>query len=499
MDAPLRARRSLPRFALLALCLTAAAALSAAGLGLAAPPARAAGWTLVSCTNPDGTPAPTDGWAPGWWAGAPSAGSGVVDGCATGGELSAVSTGQALAFTGPELVFTAPAGDTIAGGSLTADVTAPQGQAWIGTPQPAFSSDDVLASCTTGSPCGAAGTAAGVIPISHPGGTSIYAPAVCVDFSAAACPPGAVNAQVDIKAADIELTDTAVPAATDVTGSLLLRPARGTATLRFTASDPNPGGGSGPGVDGITVLLDGVTVYSGPPNPHVAPCPSIGTDPATGHEMFDSVQPCPPTARAVIPVDTSTLADGHHTLSIVVTDAGGEAATVVSSRTITTFNPLVSPAPAAGTVATRLVVGWDGASPAVRAHSVSARRLPRAGRVSLQCLAPTGGRCPRLAPHAAAVTHARRVWTALKAASFRSGDRLRITIAAPGRPSERIQYTIRQTGLPAQRLLPAGPPLRVRSGRRRHHHHHRGSSTGRRHRPPAGHQRLASVRHPSAY
>jgi hypothetical protein len=496
MDAPLRARRSLPRLTLCLVAVAAFAVLAAAALGLGAPPARAGGWTLVSCTNPDGTPAPTDGWTPGWWAGPPSAGSGVVDGCATGGQLSAVSTGQAPAFTGPELVFTAPAGDTIAGGSLTADVTAPQGQAWIGTPQPAFSPDDVLASCTTGSPCGAAGTAGGVFPISHPGGTSIYAPAVCVDLSAAACPPGAVNAQVDIKAADIELADSAVPAATDLTGGLLARPARGIATLRFTASDPNPAGGIGPGVDGITVLLDGVTVYSGPPNPHVGPCPSIGIDPATGHEMFDSAQPCPPTARVAIPVDTSTLADGHHTLSVVVTDAGGQAAAVVSNRTITTFNPLVSPVPAAGTVPTRLTVGWDGSSPTVRVHSVSARGLPGAGRVSLQCLAPAGAQCPRLARGAAAVAQVGRLWAALKAASFRAGDRLRITIAAPGRPSERIQYAIKPTGLPAQRLLADGPPLRVRSGRRRGP---RRTPAGRPGRPPAGRQRLANVRQPSAY
>jgi hypothetical protein len=495
MDAPLRARRFLPRLALCALCLVAVAVVSAAGLGLAAAPARAGGWTLVSCTNPDGTPAPTEGWTPGWWAGPPSAGSGVVDGCATGGELTAVSTGQAPAFTGPELVFTAPAGDTIAGGSLTADLTAPQGQAWIGTPQPAFSSADVFASCTTGSPCGAAGTAAGVFPISPPGGTSIYAPAVCVDFSATACPPGAVNAQVDIKAADIELADSAVPAATDVTGGLLARPAGGIATLRFTASDPNPGGGSGPGVDVVTVLVDGATVYSGPPNPHRGPCPSVGIDPATGHAMFDSAQPCPPTARVAIPVDTTTLADGLHSLTVIVTDAGGQAATVVN-RSIKTFNPLVSPAPTAGTVATRLTVGWDGASPAVHVHSVSARGLPGAGRVSVQCLTRTGAPCPHLAPRAAAVAQVGRLWAALKAASFRSGDRLRITFAAPGRPSERIQYAIKRTGLPAQRLLPDGPPLRVRSG---HPRRHRGSSTGGPRRPHAGRQRPASVRQPSAY
>jgi hypothetical protein len=127
---------------------------------------------------------------------------------------------------------------------------------------------------------------------------------------------------------------------------------------------------------------------------------------------------------------------------------------------------------------------------------VSARGLPATGRFSAQCLTRTGAPCSQLAPRAASVAQVGRLWAALKAASFRSGDRLQITIAAPARPSERIQYAIKRTGLPVQRLLPDGPALRVRSGRRRRH---RGSSTGGPRRPPAGHQRPASVRQPSAY
>ena len=418
-----------------------------AGLTLVAGSARAGGWTLVSCTNPDGTPAPVDGWTPGEWAGAPVTGSGAVNGCATGGALSAVSSGAAPAFTGPEWVFTAPAGDTIAGGTITTDLTAPQGQAWIGSPQPAFDANDVIISCAAGGACGTAG----VVPISHPGGTTLYAPALCVDFSATTCPAQGLNAQVDIKAADIELADSATPSASDVSGRLVAGHARGIAPLRLLASDPAESGGFGPGVYAVTVSIDGTSVYAGPPSARGA-CPSVGTDAVTGHLMFDHAQPCPPTAHVWIPVDTSSLSDGRHALTVVVTDAGGDAATVVH-RSITTFNPLVSPAPPAGAVPTRLAVGWTGSSPAVRVHSVSARRLPARGRLSLRCQTAGGRRCSGVAGRSVAVRNVGRLWSALKSRRFRGGERVQISVSAPGRRPETIEYRIRRTGLPAQRLL----------------------------------------------
>ena len=438
--------------------LVAAAVLALAlGAALGASGAHAGTWTLISCTHPDGTPAPTARWSPGMWAAAPpgaiTTGSGDVNTCATGGSLTAVSSaaGQPPSYTGPEWVFTAPPGAWITGGSITASLTSPQGQAWIGTPTPAYDGDDVIAACTLGAACGDAGTASGVFGIAHPGGTSLYAPALCIDASAQQCPPGAagaVNAEVSIHAADIELAENAVPTAGNVSGGLLRGRARGIADLRFVARDPLPDGGFGPGVYAVVVQIDGSTVYSGPPNP-ATPCASLGADPATGGQMFDRTQPCPRMVHATVPIDTATLADGVHTLTVVVEDAGSATATVIT-RHIRTFNPLVSPVPGAGVVPTRLTVGWAGASPDVAIHSVSARHLPRRGHVSIRCL---GRHCPELARHSARVARVGRLWSALKAASFRTGQRLRIVIYAPGRRSERIQYTIQPTGLPGQRLL----------------------------------------------
>ena len=205
-----RAQRSL--VAVVVLC---AMALLCIGVGSA----RAGVWTLVSCTQPSGVPAPTDGWSTGWWAGAATAGSGDINTCATpGGSLAAVSsqTAGAFAYTGPEWVFNAPGGAAIAGGSITATLTAPQGQAWIGTPGPAYDGADVIANCQMGSaPCQNGGQQSGTFPISHPGGTSIYAPALCV-VSSTACPAtggAGVNAEVAITSAQIELSVDATPAA----------------------------------------------------------------------------------------------------------------------------------------------------------------------------------------------------------------------------------------------------------------------------------------------
>ena len=150
-------------------------------LALCTSSARAGTWTLVSCTQPDGQPAPTEGWSTSA-TGAVGPDSGDTNTCAQGGDLSAVTSGEAPqgAYEGPEWVFTAPAGSTIAGGSITATLTSPHGQAWLGTPSASYDSADVLANCQYNLSCGQDGTLSGAFPITHPGGTNLYAVAVCV-------------------------------------------------------------------------------------------------------------------------------------------------------------------------------------------------------------------------------------------------------------------------------------------------------------------------------
>jgi hypothetical protein len=442
-----RAQRSL--VAVVVLC---AMALLCIGVGSA----HAGVWTLVSCTQPSGVPAPTDGWSTGWWAGAATAGSGDINTCATpGGSLAAVSsqTAGAFAYTGPEWVFNAPGGAAIAGGSITATLTAPQGQAWIGTPGPAYDGADVIANCQMGSaPCQNGGQQSGTFPISHPGGTSIYAPALCV-VSSTACPAtggAGVNAEVAITSAQIELSVDATPTGRNFSGSLLSRDAGGATTLVFTASDPGASGGFGPGVYGVTVQLDGKTVYSGVPHSNHGGCVPLGTDPATGGLMFDHGQPCAPVARLKIPVQTSALSDGRHQLVVSMSDAAGVVATVLH-RSVTTSNPITSPLPRRGReVSAQLTTGWTFAGPTARLHSVHVSGLPKHSSVSAAC---NGPRCPALRPSHVTAARVSRLWSALKHATFHRGDRLRLTIRARHLTPEPIEFRIRSGRRPTARLL----------------------------------------------
>jgi hypothetical protein len=441
-----------PHRSLVAGFVLCAVALLCAGAGHA----RAGVWTLVSCSQPSGAPAATDGWTPGWWAGGPTSGSGDTNTCgAPGGALVAASSqnGAAAAYSGPEWVFNAPGGAVITGGSISATLLAPQGQAWIGTPGPAYDGPDVIADCQQGSPqCQGGGPVSGTFPIDHPGGTSIYAPALCVAGSIACPATGGtgVNAEVAITQAQIELSVDATPTGRNFSGSLLSRGASGTADLAFTASDPGASGGFGPGVYAVTAQLDGTTVYSGVPDTYRGECVALETDPATGGLMFDHGQPCAPLAKLKIPVQTSALSDGRHQLVVTMSDAAGDVATVLH-RSITTFNPITSPLPRRKReVSARLTTGWTFAGSTAHLHSAHVSPLPKHSTVSVAC---TGPRCPALRPSHVPVARLSRLWAALEHKTFHRGDRLQVTIRARHLTPEPIEFRIRSGRRPTARLL----------------------------------------------
>ncbi len=304
-------------------------------LALCTSSAQAGTWTLVSCTQPDGQPAPTEGWSTSA-TGAVGPDSGDTNTCPEGGDLSAVASGEAPqgAYEGPEWVFTAPDGSTIAGGSITATLTSPHGQAWLGTPSASYDAADVLANCQYNLPCGDDGAYGGSFPITHPGGTSLYAVAVCVGpyEGATSCPAtGGLDAGVYVSSAEIALANTATPAASGFAGTLLSPNAQGTQELTFLASDQG-----GPGVYLVTVQIDGKTVYSGTPNTNEGRCVPIGE--SDGTLMFDHMQPCRTSESVDLPINTATLANGQHTLKLTVEDAA-QNASVVYDGPITTQQP----------------------------------------------------------------------------------------------------------------------------------------------------------------
>ena len=86
---------------------------------------------------------------------------------------------------------------------------------------------------------------------------------------------------------------------------------RGTATLELGAADV------GAGVAGEVATIDGVAV--------LAAAPACAAQSIEGELRGVKLQPCPPTARRAVEVDTTRLADGAHALRGCATDfSGGE-------------------------------------------------------------------------------------------------------------------------------------------------------------------------------
>jgi hypothetical protein len=135
---------------------------------------------------------------------------------------------------------------------------------------------------------------------------------------------------------------------------------RGVARLSFTASD------SGSGVYRSILSLDGVEVGREVVDGNAGRCGDVETGNGDAYE-FSTQEPCPLAVNGDLDLDTRTLADGAHTLSLRVEDAAGNLSLAVG-ETITTHNaPIALSAPSlAGEarVGSALTAGtgqWDGA------------------------------------------------------------------------------------------------------------------------------------------
>jgi hypothetical protein len=311
-----------------------------------APAARAGEWAQVTCTQPNGQPAPIEGWDPEAVSG-PGNYSNAYSTCEqAGGALVAESSNQwpQSRYSGYLWHYAAPNGSTIAGGTLSLNLYSPEGQAYIATPANSYPSDVVM-NCQFNLPCSEnglnGGPFVGTVPIDHPGGTNLYAEAECLGPGqpgepTESCPTdgggNGVNAQTAIYAADIELENGATPAGTAFAGSLLAPNASAIADLTFNAKDPG-----GPGVYRVFVDVDGSAVYQGTPESNGGRCASIG-EYASGVSEFLYAQPCKQEVAVDVPVDTSKLTNGSHQLKVTVQDAAANSA-VVYDGAISIANP----------------------------------------------------------------------------------------------------------------------------------------------------------------
>ena len=320
-----------------ALLMTAAAVVVPAA-------ASAAPWMVVSCQNPDGSQAPSEGWT-GGAVGNVSLGSTNNTNCAPGTPMYAALAMPAPAADGSSeyLAYTPPAGSTLVGGSLLVGLQAngygfrAAATAAMFTPAYVYDASNVFLQCVAILAACQNGLSEyyGVVNIPANRGGNLYLGAGCDgQLPQHVCNTGGsrgVWSSVAVAWANLLLSSDAQPTGADFRGSLLDTTAHGTANLAFTASDP------GPGVYRVAVTIGTKEVYNATPNKNSGKCMPVGTDSASGALMFDHQQPCPPSQTIDIPVRTTTFVDGAYELKVTVTNAAQNISTVLR-RTITINN-----------------------------------------------------------------------------------------------------------------------------------------------------------------
>jgi hypothetical protein len=426
---------------------------------LAAPSARAGDWIQVSCANPDGSAAPSEGWTTTATAGAPPL-SYATTACTPSTPMQAVvaDTAAAAPNASENLQYTPPAGSVLVGGtvavSLSADGYSEYGNAVSALEEPGddASAGDGFFSCIHGTGCGSAaglltGTPdwSGTVTLPSDRQGDLYVSAICTAFSGANCSHGGSGgawASAKVSSADLLLSNDAAPAVDGgFSGSALQGRVHRTGQLVFTAADPG-----GPGVYAVTVTLDGRVVSSGTPNTNDGSCVAVGS--GTGGALeFDHQQPCPPTTAVDVPVPTAGLPDRSHRLVVTVADAAQNTSTVLD-QLIRTSNPQTTPRPKRG-VRARFVISWDWAAHTTLLRSIQTRRLAHSARVSVRCRGP---HCPRLRIRHASGRRVRKLLHGLGGRRFRAGDRILLTITQRHRRAERIVLSIRRGQIPRARL-----------------------------------------------
>lgn len=326
------------------LLLTLTLALAVAGGWMAASFAYAGSWMEVSCVNPSQSAAPSQGWTS--FAGGGGYGSNNSTSCGPGSPMFAILSTDAAVGVGANetLQYAPPAGSTLIGGSVDVSFFADgygygaSGTAVAYSPEYAYNGSNVFYQCASGLPPCANGTYdfSGVLGLPSGRGGDLYLSAGCGGQPEAGrvCNSGGSEGAwslVRLWWANLLLANEATPSASGVGGTLLSPNVAGTAELTLNAADPG-----GPGVYLVIVQIDGKTVYSGTPNGNGGKCAAVG---ATGGAlMFDYSQPCPASESVDLPVNTTSLPNGQHTLKVSVQDAAGNSA-VVYDGSISTKQP----------------------------------------------------------------------------------------------------------------------------------------------------------------
>ncbi len=238
-------------------------------------------------------------------------------------------------YAGEVWTYKPPHGSTIAGGTVTASLTARNGLAAVEA-QVNFKAVPLLV-------CEYKSCEHKEAKVTLPSGASqVSLLALClpVEETGRCHSPGTsletfnpFSAEGEITAPEITLSASAVPKGSGFTGTLLRESVSGTGTLDFTATD------GGPGVYQVRVNIDGHQVLAETPNTNNGKCAAAGT--SGGIRVFDYAQPCPTETAVRSEVPTASVADGSHTLEVEVEDAAGNVSSVYTG-TVTTLNHAIA-------------------------------------------------------------------------------------------------------------------------------------------------------------
>jgi hypothetical protein len=323
------------------LALTASAAVAHAGR-----------YHVYSCRTPSGQSAPVDGWSGSLGAGG-AFDDYTLNSCAEGGALVAAlgdATVHAANVDRATWAFAAPQDLTLAAASLWragdtdgGSVVNASYEFSIAAPNLASVFDECLyeLGCVSEGDLSQPMAQSNRVGIPAPNlGPTLFLSALCGEVASYQCPAGkgdanAFAAAIYLFAADLTMEENEGPHATNISGDLAITPVlRGQSDLAFEATD------SGSGVYEAQFSVDGQVVQRTVLNSNGGRCQDAGQT-TDGMAAFLYVQPCARRVSTDVAFDTTKVPNGAHHVLVSVTDAAGNAATVLN-RSVAIANP---PAP----------------------------------------------------------------------------------------------------------------------------------------------------------
>jgi hypothetical protein len=317
-----RTRASWIRTALLAAVAACALAPATAGAGT---------YTVYNCQDPTGAPASTSAWSTTFTD--PSKQT-TDSSCPRGGIHIAFQPGQVQAPNADaRLYFWAPDNTEIISYSLWRSVVVGTGSAYYFSPMERYGTDWRWAGTGCGgTSCSGLGNPS--VPLDPTNrwdrkpptpitGVMLYISCSYDNSGTTTCPATHPEVEAWLHRSDITLADDLAPTfSTAPTGALVAAtaPVSGVTQVSVQAAD------KGGGLAAAQVEVDGRVVATQP----------LGAS-STCQQPYTARVPCPLVGSATVPVDTTTLADGTHSVRVLLRDAAGNV-TATTPVTATTAN-----------------------------------------------------------------------------------------------------------------------------------------------------------------